>query len=488
MRRTTVSAPGKVLVTGGYLVLDREFSGLVVSTNARFYTTVSSSSLSTASSLPKITVRSPQFLDGLWEYEMFLPADSTETCCKIVPTKDVRNRYVECALVHALNVASVLGTDFTSRAKKGLDITILGDNDFYSQRAQLEKKGLPLNSKSLSSLDRFCSTLTSIPNVSKTGLGSSAAMITSLTAAILSYFEVTKLNVAENFENDLAFVHNVAQFAHCLAQGKIGSGFDVSAAVYGGHSYRRFSPDALSELLQKTGDPLSDTTLSAADIVEKLQPAKATRWDSEVGRFRLPPGFKMMLADIDAGSNTPKLVSQVLKWRATFPDEARALWLDLHEKNKKCEDIFRSLCAESETNPEEYWKALANISSQDKEDSSVRQKLEALQNTFQQVRHLLREMSTKANVPIEPAQQTLLLDACSKVPGVVMAGVPGAGGFDAIFVIYVEYKDVAPRQKVEDLWSSWTEMDVGPLLAGEDFSGIKLEKEFSHKELSASHS
>lgn len=37
---TTVSAPGKVLMSGGYLVLERPNSGLVVSTTARFYTRV----------------------------------------------------------------------------------------------------------------------------------------------------------------------------------------------------------------------------------------------------------------------------------------------------------------------------------------------------------------------------------------------------------------------------------------------------------------
>ena len=38
-RRTAVaSAPGKVLLTGGYLVLDKKYPGLVVGTEARFFT------------------------------------------------------------------------------------------------------------------------------------------------------------------------------------------------------------------------------------------------------------------------------------------------------------------------------------------------------------------------------------------------------------------------------------------------------------------
>lgn len=37
---TTVSAPGKVLVAGGYLVLDRPNVGVVLAATARFFTSI----------------------------------------------------------------------------------------------------------------------------------------------------------------------------------------------------------------------------------------------------------------------------------------------------------------------------------------------------------------------------------------------------------------------------------------------------------------
>lgn len=43
--------------------------------------------------------------------------------------------------------------------------------------------------------------------------------------------------------------HNLAQYVHCLAQGKVGSGFDVSAAVFGTHLYTRFDPKVLQQLM-----------------------------------------------------------------------------------------------------------------------------------------------------------------------------------------------------------------------------------------------
>lgn len=57
----SVSAPGKVLLAGGYLVLDPAYSGVVVSTDARFYSLVKPTNGTTT------TVNSPQF-GSSWEY------------------------------------------------------------------------------------------------------------------------------------------------------------------------------------------------------------------------------------------------------------------------------------------------------------------------------------------------------------------------------------------------------------------------------------
>ena len=62
------SAPGKVLLAGGYLVLDRNFTGLVFGLDARIHVHISRLNTSPGVSLSEIIVRSPQFLDAEWRY------------------------------------------------------------------------------------------------------------------------------------------------------------------------------------------------------------------------------------------------------------------------------------------------------------------------------------------------------------------------------------------------------------------------------------
>lgn len=63
-----ISAPGKVLLAGGYLVLDREYTGLVFGLDARMHVHIESLQTTTGVSLSEIIVRSPQFKDAEWRY------------------------------------------------------------------------------------------------------------------------------------------------------------------------------------------------------------------------------------------------------------------------------------------------------------------------------------------------------------------------------------------------------------------------------------
>jgi phosphomevalonate kinase len=65
---SAVSAPGKVLLAGGYLVLDRAYTGLVFGLSARITVIASEIETSSGVQLSEIVVESPQFLEAQWRY------------------------------------------------------------------------------------------------------------------------------------------------------------------------------------------------------------------------------------------------------------------------------------------------------------------------------------------------------------------------------------------------------------------------------------
>ncbi|KAG0324859.1 phosphomevalonate kinase [Dissophora globulifera] len=469
---TIVSAPGKVLLAGGYLVLDPVFSGLVVATDARFYTLIRSSPAGT-SAPSKITVRSPQFENATWNYYTTVQGKDVQ----LAASKDdeTKNTFVELALVYCLAILGHLipTEQITQKLESGLEIIIAGNNDFYSQRKELESRGLDLNTESLRQIPLFAPTHTTLSKVHKTGLGSSAALITSLVSAIFVHFGVSNIQRGSNNDSNnksTQLLHNIAQFVHCLAQGKVGSGFDVSSAVWGSHTYRRFSPEILQEVMHH------DAKNDIPALLKVLDPEQ-TSWDNVVAPFRLAPRLHLMLADIDAGSHTPTLVSNVLKWRKNKADEANELWRQLGAANDKVVELLKQLDEDARQNPESYDIAVQSASMVPAKEWSAGLSgssdgttalLIQIHDEFSRVRHFLREMSRLSEVPVEPEEQTRLLDACLSVPGVLMAGVPGAGGFDAIFCIVLS--DDA-RKGVETVWANFTEMSVGPLLCNESTEG-----------------
>jgi phosphomevalonate kinase len=74
------SCPGKVLLSGGYLVLDRAYNGLVAATTSRFYAILKEPSrlepLPGHAKCFHIQVVSPQFKDAEWNYELSYDKDS----------------------------------------------------------------------------------------------------------------------------------------------------------------------------------------------------------------------------------------------------------------------------------------------------------------------------------------------------------------------------------------------------------------------------
>lgn len=211
-------------------------------------------------------------------------------------------------------------------------------------------------------------------------------------------------------------LHNLAQAAHCAAQGKVGSGFDVASAVYGSCLYRRFSPS----LLQHHGEP---SVSGFADELKALVENTDCKWDTEVQKsaVAVPNGLRLVMCDVDCGSETPGMVKKMLAWRKETGDGAENIWRNLQKSN---EAFAAELVRLGETQETDY--------------STLRQRI-------LDIRVLIREMSTESGVPVEPPSQTKLLDDCSNIPGIIGGMVPGAGGFDAVALLIEDKPEVLQR-------------------------------------------
>ncbi|KAJ4354606.1 phosphomevalonate kinase [Didymosphaeria variabile] len=405
-----VSAPGKVFVAGGYLVLDRKYTALVFGLDARIHVEIEPIRTKSGVTLSEIIVRSPQFREAAWEYGYRLTEGDggiavTQLRAPIAPSS----------------------------------ISILADQAYYSN------PGTPLSPSS-----RFLKFDVALSDAHKTGLGSSAALVTAFTAAVLSYY-LSKDEFDLEKEEGKRVLHNLSQASHCAAQGKVGSGFDIASAVYGSCLYRRFSPSLLSSL----------PAPGAASFAQKLRAlVEGDTWDVEIAKakVKMPRGLRLVMCDVDCGSQTPGMVKKVLKWREENPQEADRIW-------GSCRGGMRGgggAYAVGDGGDGDYKKLKDIIASN---------------------RALIREMSKASDVPIEPPQQTQLLDACSAVPGVVGGVVPGAGGYDAIVLLLEDKEEVIGElRKVVEIWKVDGEGDggvtigkVGILGVREDMVGVRRE-------------
>ena len=225
--------------------------------------------------------------------------------------------------------------------------------------------------------------------------------------------------------------------------------------------YKRFSPS----ILERLGDIGSkDFSTRLKSIVEdSVLPQK---WDTFIDKnfaATVPKGLRLVMCDVDCGSETVGMVKNVLSWRKTKPEESILLWKTLQKGNEDLALEFHNLASKPACQTEDY---------------------EALRTVIMAIRSLIREMSMKSGVPIEPEVQTKLIDACCHLPGVVGGVVPGAGGYDAVALLVEDKSTVIDglHQFLEDYRVDASQGDgdsirkVRLLGVKQDDQGVKVEK------------
>jgi phosphomevalonate kinase len=384
-----------------------------------------------------------KFLHGQWATFAFLIAQQESNhnpnSGHEQSISHTRNPFIETALTYSLTYISTRLSPNQRIASS--TIHILADQAYYSNPGTRRK-----------STSRFLDFGVTLKDAHKTGLGSSAALVASFTAAVLGFY-LPKEQWDGATEDGKRVLHNLAQASHSHAQGKVGSGFDIASAVYGSCLYKRFSPSLLSAL-PTPGNPGFAKKLKA--LVE------GDTWDTEIQKaaIKMPEGLRLVMCDVDCGSETPGMVKKVLKWRAENKDEAERIWGALQTGNEALAKELTRL-ATAEEGKADYAK---------------------LRQIIERNRELIRQMSGASQVPIEPPQQTKLLDYCSKLEGVVGGVVPGAGGYDAI-VLFVEDKETTLSKLKESLasYKADDEQDgmkigkVGVIGVREEMEGVRTE-------------
>ena len=482
----TVSAPGKLLLAGGYLVLESPHPGVVIGVDKRFYCTVqcqrsSTDATTTASNaittIP-IAVKSPQFQQE-WNYTW----DRTSHSLTKANQEQSDNPFCEKAL--RLSMLCLLDNNGDTSTPPqsahnddiiSLTVTIRGDNDFYSLVPHLQERHLPRNLEGALQLPPFLPVARDDQHrILKTGLGSSACLVTSVVAAMVHVLLDDKISSSLSTTTTTAdgtrqIIFRLAQIAHCHAQGKVGSGFDVASACFGSHIYERFPNETIADLLSTLeGVEQESTTTTSMDEVKHELCSKVfdTQWQGGLkAPLHLPSFLQVMLADVSGGSESPSMARKVLAWKKdaqnTASEERKAIphWNDLAMLNPQVGQLWQALhdCPQP---TEAELTALATTGAMEWKNNNtsptVAHILHNLHTTLQETRVHLKAMGEAAQVPIEPDEQSDLANATLQLPGVVAALVPGAGGYDALACVYINHESV--RHSISQLWSSWKGQD-----------------------------
>lgn len=471
-RTVVVSAPGKVLLAGGYIVLDRKHTGLVFGLSARIHVLAQEIHTSAGVHLSEIVVQSPQFLNATWRFGYHLVENGggikvtqLQSCvslsclsrtCRLTHhlrgTPVEPNHFVETTLNYVLTYIAHVDKSRASHGFQPASLLVLADNDYYSKPKHADDR--PSSSSSASSTaapaapqtekparPRFRHFGTTLRDAHKTGLGSSAAIVTSLTAALLSHYLPPSLFDLTTPQGRRV-LHNLAQVAHCSAQGKIGSGFDVASAVYGSCLYRRFSPTLLATL-PSPGQPLFGAALAAL-----VEDEDGNQWDCEIrqDRVALPPGVAIRMCDVDCGTETVSMVKKVHQWRDANPELAADVYARLQGRVDELAGVLRE------------------------------HKTAEIGAVMGPVREIMRTLGRDSGVPIEPESQEAMLDALEGLEGVLGSVVPGAGGYDAAAVVMRD--DAETEKRVREFlreWSGRNEIQVRLMKVKGETEGARTE-------------
>jgi len=370
-----VSAPGKLVLSGEWAILEPGNPGLIAAVNKRVHVEIEPSD--------EITISIDDFNIKNFKADF----DGNELKWRQEPTEE-----------------EAKGLMFTKGAVETI-LKYLGEGNWK-----------PFKIHSWGELSQV--TLES-GETKKIGFGSSAASVVALTSAIL---KLHNHDIESKEAKDK--IYKLSALTHYLAQGKVGSAFDVAASTYGGvFVYQRFDPKWLIEYMESG---------------KSVKEAAETEWSSfKAEPMEIPEGFNLTIGWTKDSASTSAMVKQLNIWAADNKDEYKRLY-------DQIANLVRELIPE--------WK--------NKNKENIIQLLRKNEN-------ILKELGEKSGVNIETPELKQLSDLANTTGA---AGkLSGAGGGDCGIAVSFDV-EIAERTK-----RSWEEAGFYLVDATIDYDGVKVE-------------
>ncbi len=251
-------------------------------------------------------------------------------------------------------------------------------------------------------------------NKEKIGFGFSAASSVAIIAALLKFNK-------EKLEKEKIF--KLASLSHFFAQGKLGSGADIVASVYGGYlACHGINVNWLKKQVKKERD--------MRKIVEMPWP------NFYVEKLNLPKELKLLVGWTGRPSSTPELIKKIKSWQKKAPKAYKKIISDISRTTKKMILSLR----------EKNKKQILNLIKENEK--------------------YLKELSKKSGTEIVTEKLKILSEIAERFGG---AGkIAGAGGGDCGICL------VSSQKRADKIKKEWRKNGIIPLKIKIDHSGVGL--------------
>ena len=390
-------SPGKCLICGGYLILNKNKKGVVFNIDTYMESKCEIVNYEYRENEEFLIKIYSDYEKQEYNYNIIFKENSLN----IIEEKNYENKWIKNSIITSIFIYSIVFENLENIFKelkknsKCISIVINSDYRFYSYN----KEKFENNS---------CKSI-------KTGLGSSSALICSLNSSLMNLFYLYNLKKQNLFIPQISNINSIQDkklkssilvssiLSNNLSQNKIGSCFDIISSLTGNQIFQQMPFNIFIDNFQ-FNEKNSNIIKNFVCEIENNYIAKIQFLNNLKDK-----NLNIFLISIESGSDTRIFVKNVLDYAKKnmtselFDDKL------FSKLNLICEDIISIF--------------------QNKKDFNL------LKENCIKYRKILQEISKESKVDIEPDLLTKLLDELISMENIIYSICPGAGGYDSIVVI-----------------------------------------------------